>query len=76
MIKVMSTQRAKALVKRVIPQVVPFFHKDGNTLSCVVKDPKSKSCAIIDSAAEIDMGSGSVTYDGAKAIISIEKSIA
>jgi glyoxylase-like metal-dependent hydrolase (beta-lactamase superfamily II) len=69
----MNTQQAEVLVNRVIPQVVPFFDEDSNTFSYVVKDPKSKSCAIIDSVAEIDMGSGSVTYDGAEAIIKYVK---
>lgn len=51
------------------PKVVPFFDEDSNTFSYVVLDPDSDACAIIDSAAEIDMASGSVSYNGADAVI-------
>lgn len=51
------------------PQVVPFFDEDSNTFSYVVRDPQSDACAIIDSAAEIDMASGGISYAGADAII-------
>lgn len=51
------------------PHVVPFFDEDSNTFSYVVRDPDSQACAIIDSAAEIDMASGAVDYNGADVII-------
>jgi glyoxylase-like metal-dependent hydrolase (beta-lactamase superfamily II) len=69
----MSAQSTETLVNPVIPKVVPFFDEDSNTFSYVVKDPDSSACAIIDSVAEIDMGSGGVTYDGADAIIAYVK---
>lgn len=51
------------------PQVLSFFDKDSNTFSYVVRDPDTSACAIFDSVAEIDMGSGSIKYKGADAII-------
>ncbi|MFK7864137.1 MAG: MBL fold metallo-hydrolase [Pseudohongiellaceae bacterium] len=52
------------------PQVDAFFDQDSNTFSYVVRDPKSRACAIIDSVAEIDVASGAVDYNGADAIVS------
>jgi glyoxylase-like metal-dependent hydrolase (beta-lactamase superfamily II) len=69
----MSAQSTETLVNPVIPKVMPFFDEDSNTFSYVVMDPDSSACAIIDSVAEIDMGSGGVTYDGADAIIAYVK---
>lgn len=51
------------------PEVVHFFDEDTNTFSYVVKDPKSNTCAIVDSVLNFDMASGSVSYEGADAII-------
>ena len=31
------------------PEVTPFFDEDSNTITYIVKDPASDSCAIIDS---------------------------
>jgi glyoxylase-like metal-dependent hydrolase (beta-lactamase superfamily II) len=69
----MSAQSTETLVNPVIPKIMPFFDEDSNTFSYVVMDPDSSACAIIDSVAEIDMGSGGVTYDGADAIIAYVK---
>lgn len=51
------------------PEVVPFFDKDTSTFSYVVKDPASRSCAIVDSVLDFDYASGSVGYEGADTII-------
>ena len=51
------------------PDVTAFFDAPTNTISYVVKDPASASCAIIDSVMDIDYAAGRITYDGADAII-------
>lgn len=50
-------------------EVTPFFDEPTNTLSYVVKDPASNSCAVIDSVLNLDYPSGSVSYEGAEQII-------
>lgn len=50
-------------------QVTHFFDEPTNTLSYIVKDPNSASCAIIDSVLNLDYASGTISYDGADAII-------
>jgi len=51
------------------PEVTAFFDAPTNTISYVVKDPNSSSCAVIDSVMDIDYAAGRITYDGANAII-------
>ena len=51
------------------PQVEAFFDPDTNTISYVVKDPNSSSCAVIDSVMDIDYAAGRITYKHADAII-------
>jgi glyoxylase-like metal-dependent hydrolase (beta-lactamase superfamily II) len=51
------------------PEVFPFFDKQSNTFSYVVKDPESNACAIIDSVMDIDYPSGTITFTGADEII-------
>lgn len=51
------------------PTVSPFFDKDSNTFSYVVKDANSNHCAIIDSVLDFDYPSGSVSYRSADVII-------
>lgn len=56
------------------PQVEAFFDDATNTISYVVKDPDSNSCAVIDSVMDIDYAAGRITYDHADALIAyIEK---
>lgn len=55
------------------PEVAPFFDKDSNTFSYVVKDPLSSSCAIVDSVMDFDYASGTTSYEGADAIIKYVK---
>ena len=56
------------------PEVTAFFDAPTNTISYVVKDPNSQSCAVIDSVMDIDYAAGRITYDGADEIIAhIEK---
>ena len=58
---------------KVQPSVKGFFDADSNTISYVVKDPESKSCAVIDSVLDIDYAAGRITYDHADAIIEFIK---
>lgn len=51
------------------PEVVAFFDKGSNTISYIVRDPASKSCAVVDAVMEIDYAAGRLTFDGADAII-------
>lgn len=51
------------------PEVLAFFDKDTNTFSYVVKDPCSTSCAVIDPVLNFDYASGTVSFEGADAII-------
>ncbi|TNF21595.1 MAG: MBL fold metallo-hydrolase [Rhodobacteraceae bacterium] len=53
----------------VIPEVSAFFDEATNTISYIVKDPSSDSCAIIDSVMDIDYAAGRITYDHADQLI-------
>ena len=51
------------------PEVEAFFDKATNTISYIVKDPASQSCAIIDSVMDIDYAAGRITHAHADAMI-------
>lgn len=51
------------------PQITAFFDEQTNTVSYVVKDPGSPSCAIIDSVMDIDYAAGRISYESADKII-------
>ncbi len=51
------------------PEVAPFFDERSNTISYVVKDPDSRSCAVIDAVMDIDYAAGALDFSGADAII-------
>ncbi|MEZ5773889.1 MAG: MBL fold metallo-hydrolase [Hyphomicrobiaceae bacterium] len=51
------------------PEVTAFFDKDTNTISYVVKDPGSSSCAVIDSVMDIDYAAGRIAFQSADRII-------
>ena len=51
------------------PDVTAFFDPATNTISYVVKDPDSASCAIVDSVMDIDYAAGRITYAHADEII-------
>ncbi len=51
------------------PEIEGFFDEDSNTISYVVRDPASKSCAIVDSVMDIDYAAGRITHDHADMII-------
>ena len=52
-----------------IPEVTGFFDTVSNTISYVVKDPTSKSCALIDSVLDFDMASGSTGFTSADKLL-------
>jgi glyoxylase-like metal-dependent hydrolase (beta-lactamase superfamily II) len=51
------------------PDVTAFFDKATNTVSYLVKDPASCSCAVLDSVLDLDYASGRISYGSADAII-------
>lgn len=51
------------------PLVKGFFDKRSNTVSYIVQDPKSSSCAVIDSVLDFDYAAGRMTYDSADELI-------
>ncbi|PWG16031.1 MBL fold metallo-hydrolase [Salibaculum griseiflavum] len=51
------------------PEVQAFFDDATNTISYIVKDPTSNSCAIVDSVMDIDYAAGRITYDHADELI-------
>ncbi|ORE93082.1 hypothetical protein ATO13_14910 [Stappia sp. 22II-S9-Z10] len=51
------------------PEVQGFFDPGTNTISYVVKDPASSSCAIVDSVMDIDYAAGRISYRHADEVI-------
>jgi len=51
------------------PEVTGFFDPQTNTISYVVRDPFSTSCAIIDPVMDIDYAAGRISFESADAII-------
>jgi glyoxylase-like metal-dependent hydrolase (beta-lactamase superfamily II) len=51
------------------PKVQAFFDEATNTISYIVKDPASDSCAIVDSVMDIDYAAGRITFDHADELI-------
>jgi len=46
----------------ITPDVEAFFDEPTNTISYIVKDPTSNSCAIIDSVMDLDYAAGRITH--------------
>jgi len=51
------------------PEVTAFFVEASNTISYVVKDPDSESCAFMDAVMELGRAAGRLTYEGSKRIV-------
>jgi len=51
------------------PEVLPFFEPDSSTLSYVVIDPTTQTCAIIDPVLNFDYASGQIAYHSADQIM-------
>lgn len=56
------------------PEVTAFFDEATNTISYVVKDPDSRSCAVVDSVMDIDYAAGRISFDSADEIIGFIRS--
>ena len=54
------------------PTVTAFFDEPTKTVSYVVQDPNSTSCAVIDSVMDIDYAAGRISYRSANAIIAFK----
>ncbi|MBL4758817.1 MAG: MBL fold metallo-hydrolase [Rhizobiales bacterium] len=57
----------------VTPEVKSFFDPATNTISYVVKDPGSQSCAVIDTVMDMDYAAGRITHEHADEIIAFIK---
>ena len=55
------------------PEVTAFFDDQSNTISYVVKDPDSASCAILDAVMQFDYAAGRLIYESADKIIAFIK---
>jgi glyoxylase-like metal-dependent hydrolase (beta-lactamase superfamily II) len=55
------------------PDVHAFFDEPTNTVTYVLKDPTSASCAIIDSVLDIDYAAGRISYGSADSVIAFVK---
>ncbi len=53
----------------VAPDVTGFFDPGTNTITYVVRDPGSNSCAVIDSVMDINYAAGRITFEHADEII-------
>ncbi len=51
------------------PEVKAFFDPQSNTISYLVKDPASSSCAVIDAVMQFDYAAGRLSYNSADEII-------
>ncbi len=51
------------------PDVAAFFDAATNTISYVVRDPGSRSCAVIDPVLDLDYAAGRISHAGADAIM-------
>lgn len=52
-----------------VPEVTSFFDEPTNTVTYIVSDPKTKSCAIIDSVLDYNANSGRTSTGSADALI-------
>ena len=58
-----------SLCMNVKPIVEGFFDEVSNTISYIIQDPESKSCAIIDSVLDIDYAAGRISYESADRLV-------
>jgi glyoxylase-like metal-dependent hydrolase (beta-lactamase superfamily II) len=63
------SRHALPLDLSVKPEITAFFDSATNTISCVVKDPASRACAIVDSVMDIDYAAGRLSTTNADKII-------
>ncbi len=65
-LKMMNNEK---LNMNVVPEIKAFFDDQSNTISYVVKDPASASCAVVDSVLDIDYAAGRVAFESADEVI-------
>ena len=53
----------------VTPEVTASFDSGTNTVTYVVKDPRSIACAVIDSVMDIDYAAGRIAYESADKVV-------
>ena len=53
----------------ITPEVEAFFDEPTSTISYIVKDPTSNSCAIVDSVMDLDYAAGRITHVSADQMI-------
>lgn len=51
------------------PEVIAFFDQQTNTISYILRDPSSDSCAVIDSVMDMDYAAGRIFYENADKMI-------
>jgi glyoxylase-like metal-dependent hydrolase (beta-lactamase superfamily II) len=51
------------------PEVTAFFHEPTNTVTYVVRDPRSRACAVIDSVLDLDYAAGRISTEAADQVI-------
>ena len=56
------------------PNVEGFFDPASNTISYLVQDPRTASCAIIDSVLDIDYAAGLISYESADKLMKVVQS--
>ena len=69
MVRIPSMPVPSSAKHAVEPEVTPFFDAATNTVSYVVKDPASSSCAVIDSVLDFDYATGRTGHSSADAVI-------
>ncbi len=57
------------MAQNITPEVTGFFDEKTNTISYIVKDPTSKSCALVDSVLDFDMASGRTEFEQADLLL-------
>jgi len=55
--------------------VIPFFDEVTNTVTYIIKDPQTSSCAVLDSVLDIDYSAGKIGYNNANKIIDKVRSL-
>ncbi len=57
------------MTRNITPEVTGYFDKKTNTISYIVKDPTSGSCALVDSVLDFDMSSGRTEFEQADRLL-------
>lgn len=52
-----------------LPEIIPYYDEDTNTVSYLVIDPETKAAAVVDSVLNFDYAAGVISYEQADEII-------